>query len=186
MFSRSLLQATRIFNTPIRAMSIKDGDKIPSAHVSVVKYSDSGFTSEVVDTVKYLENKKVVLVAYPGAFTPTCMNTHIPDYINNATKIKQQGADEIIAMTLNDPFVVTAFAEKLGGKQHINYIADGNGEFTKALGIGMDLSVAQLGTRPRRLSMVIHNNKVLEINDENGPKLTEVSSCSTILKQVKK
>ena len=83
---------------------------------------------------------------------------------------------------MNDPFVVTAFAEKLGGKQHINYMADGNGEFTKALGIMMDLSVAQLSHRGKRLSMVIHNNKVIEINDENGPKLTEVSSCSTILK----
>ncbi len=89
-------------------------------------------------------------------------------------------------MSVNDPFVVTAFAERLGGKQHINYIADGNGEFTKALGIGMDLSVAQLGTRTKRMSFVIHNNTVISINDENGPKLTEVSSCSTILKQAKK
>ena len=186
MFSRSLFQSTRLFSMPLRSMSIKVGDKIPSAHVSVVKFGDSGFTSEIVDTAKYLENKKVVIVAYPGAFTPTCMNTHIPEYINNATKVKQQGADEIIAMSVNDPFVVTAFAEKLGGKQHVNFFADGNGEFTKALGIGMDLSVAQLSTRSKRMSMVVHSNKVIEINDENGPKLTEVSSCSTILKQVKK
>ncbi len=85
MFSRSLLQATRTFTIPFRSMSIKVGDKIPSAHVSVVKFGVSGFTSEIVDTHKYLENKKVVLVTYPGAFTPTCMNTHIPDYINHAT-----------------------------------------------------------------------------------------------------
>ena len=114
------------------------------------------------------------------------MATHIPDYINNATKVKEQGADEIICMSVNDPFVVSAFAEKLGGKQHVNYLADGNGQFTKALGIELDLSVAQLSVRGRRLSMVIKKNTVIEINDENGPKLTEVSSCSTILKQVKK
>lgn len=167
-------------------MSIKVGDKIPSANVAIVKYGANGFQSEVVDTAKYFENKHIVLVNYPGAFTPTCMATHIPDYINNATKVKEQGADEIICMSVNDPFVVSAFAEKLGGKQHVNYLADGNGQFTKALGIELDLSVAQLSVRGRRLSMVIKKNTVIEINDENGPKLTEVSSCSTILKQVKK
>ncbi len=140
----------------------------------------------MVETVKYFENKHVVLVSYPGAFTPTCMGTHIPDYINNAAQVKEQGVDEIICMSVNDPFVVQAFAEKLGGKENVNFLADGNGSFTKALGIGFDLSGRQLSVRGKRLSMVIKNNIVIEINDENGGALTEVSSCSTILKQVKK
>lgn len=172
--------AHRLFST------VKVGDKLPSALVAVVKYGPEGFKSETVDTSKYFENKHVVLVGYPGAFTPTCMATHIPDYINNASQLKEQGADEIIAMSVNDPFVVSAFAEKLGGKHHVNFIADGNGEFTKALGLELDLSVAQLSTRGKRMSMVVKNNSVISMNNEDGPGLTEVSSCSTVLGQVKK
>ncbi len=127
-----------------------------------------------------------MLVGYPGAFTPTCMATHIPDYINNATKLKEQGVDEIICMSVNDPFVVSAFAEKLGGKDLVNFIADGNGEFTKALGLQLDLSVAQLSVRGKRMSMVVKQNTVISFNNEDGPKLTEVSACKTVLGQVKK
>lgn len=168
------------------ASTVKVGDKVPSALVAVVKYGANGFQTEQVDISKYLENKHAVLVGYPGAFTPTCMATHIPDYINNAAKIREQGADEIICFSVNDPFVVTAFAEKLGGKGLVNFVADGNGEFTKALGLDMDLSVAQLSVRGKRMSMVVKQNTVIEVNNEDSPKLTEVSSCSTILKQVKK
>ena len=70
------------------------------------------------------------------------MATHVPDFIAKAEAIKAAGCDEILALAVNDPFVITAFAEKLGGKQQINYIADGNGELTKALGLQLDLSVA--------------------------------------------
>ena len=86
-------------------------------------------------------------------------------------------------MSVNDPFVVSAFAEKLGGKHLVNYIADGNGDFTKALGLHLDLSAAQLGAvRTKRMSMIIKSGKVTTLNNEDGPKLTEISSCSTILK----
>jgi peroxiredoxin len=113
------------------------------------------------------------------------MATHIPDYIENADKLKAQGVDEIIAMSVNDPFVVTAFAQHLGGKDKIHYLADGNGELTKALGLEMDLSVAHLARRGMRMSMVVKNGVVTEVNNENGPGLTETSSCSTVLKQTK-
>ena len=124
--------------------AVKVGDTIPAAKVSVVKFDQAtgGFVAQQVETQEYFKNKNVVLVGYPGAFTPTCMATHIPDYIKNAQSIKDSGTDEIIAMSVNDPFVVTAFAEKLGGKEAINFIADGNGDFTKALGLNFDLSVA--------------------------------------------
>ena len=113
------------------------------------------------------------------------MATHLPEYIENATKIKQQGADEIIAVSVNDPFVVSHFAEKLDGRQHMNFFADGNGELTKKLGLEMDLSVAHLGTRCKRFSMVVKQGTVIEVNNEDGPNLTEKSACKTILKQVK-
>ena len=136
---------SRFFNmAPRRMFTIKVGDAIPSAKVSVVKFdaAKNGFSSEIVDTQEYFKNKTVVLVGYPGAFTPTCMATHIPEYINNAQTIKSKGTDEIIAMSVNDPFVVSAFAEKLGGKHLVNYIADGNGDFTKALGLEFNLTAA--------------------------------------------
>ena len=88
-------------------------------------------------------------------------------------------------MSVNDPFVVTEFAKLLDGKDLVNFIADGNGEFTKALGMGLDLSVVQLGdTRTKRCSMIIKRNSVVELNNEDGPGFTEVSSAATIVSQM--
>ena len=109
----------------------------------------------------------------------------MPDFIAQAEAIKAAGADEILALAVNDPFVITAFAEKLGGKQLINFVADGNGEFTKALGLGLDLSVAQLGNnRTKRCSMIVSEGKVIEVNSEDGPALTEISGADRILEQL--
>ena len=167
-----------------RNFSVKVGDAFPSATVSVVKCDTKGdFASEIVDASEYLANKNVVVVGYPGAFTPTCMSTHLPEYIAQAQKIKDQGADEIIALSVNDPFVVTAFAKFLDGKHLVNFIADGNGELTKALGLGMDLSAVQLGeVRSKRFSMIIKRGSVVEFNNEEGPSLSEKSAAATILK----
>ena len=110
------------------------------------------------------------------------MAEHIPQFIESATAIKEAGADEILAMSVNDPFVVTAFANKLGGGKHINYIADGNGEFTKALGLDFDLSAVQLGPiRMKRCSLIANNNSLIEVNNEDGAAYTETSAPSTIL-----
>jgi len=123
-------------NTMRSFAAITAGDRFPSAVVSIVKHDGkNGFSSEIVDAAEYLQGRKVVIVGYPGAFTPTCMATHVPDFIAKAESIKAAGCDEILALAVNDPFVITAFAEKLGGKQLISYIADGNGELTKALGL---------------------------------------------------
>ena len=87
-------------------------------------------------------------------------------------------------MSVNDPFVVTEFARYLDGKNLVNFIADGNGEFTKALGLDFDLSVVQLGNcRTKRCSMIIKRNAVVELNNEDGPGFTEISSAATILSQ---
>ena len=115
------------------------------------------------------------------------MQQHIPGYIASAAQIKAGGADEILAMSVNDPFVVTAFAEKLDGKQLVNYIADGNGEFTKALGLDFDLSAVQLGNvRSKRFSMVVKNNSVVHFNNEDGPAATEISDAKTVVGQISK
>ena len=188
MFARSMLRASAMPRMAMRPFStIQVGSKLPSALVSVVSHNGEGFQNDIVDLADYVQGKKVVIVGYPGAFTPTCMATHVPDFIAKAEAIKAAGCDEILALSVNDPFVVTAFAEKLGGKQLINYVADGNGEFTKAVGLSLDLKVAQLGDdRTKRCSMLVSQGQVVELNNEDGPALTEISGADRILEQLGK
>ena len=134
---------------------------------------------------EYFENKNIVLIGYPGAFTPTCMSEHLPGYVGLAETMLKQGADEILALSVNDPFVVTAFAEYLGSKKLINFLADGNGEFTTALDLGMDLSSVHMGQlRTRRLSMIIKRNRIIYMNDEQGAQMTGLSSAQNLLTQI--
>ena len=174
----------RHFSTSDKQVQI--GDKFPSAVVAIVKYdAQDGFTNEIVDINEYFENKNIVLIGYPGAFTPTCMSQHIPQFIAKADEIKVKGADEIVAMSVNDPFVVTAFAELLGGRDRVTYIADGNGELSEALGLGMDLTAVQLGPiRSKRFTMIIKNNVITQLNSENGAQFTEKSCAAKIVDQI--
>ena len=152
----------RMMQFSSRAFAVQVGDSVPSVEVPIVRFKDGAFAHEKFNLAEYCKNKHVVVVGYPGAFTPTCMATHIPEYITNAEKIKStKGVDEILALSVNDPFVVKAFAEHLGGKDKINYIADGNGELTRALGQECDLSVAHLAKRGNRMSLVIKGDKVI-------------------------
>jgi len=190
MFTRSLLNRS-MFAQRMQVMrsfaTITEGAKIPSALASVVKHDGENFVSEIVDIADYVQGKKVVIVGYPGAFTPTCQSTHVPDFISKAESIKSAGCDEILCWSVNDPFVVSAFAEKLGGKHLVSYIADGNGELTKATGLGLDLSVAQLGDkRTKRCSILVKEGQVLNLNNEDGPGLTEISGADRILEQLGK
>lgn len=89
-------------------------------------------------------------------------------------------------MAVNDPFVVAAFARKLEGDENVSWIADGNGDFAKALNVGVDLKKAGLGARCRRFTMIIENNKVIEFNDEKGPEMTDLSRVHTVLSQIKR
>ena len=182
MLARQLRNSYAMYAQMQRSFAVKVGDKLPAISVPVIRHTADGFVHEAQDIAEYTKDRHVVVVGYPGAFTPTCMATHIPDYINNADKLKSQGVDEVLAMSVNDPFVVKAFADHLGGKDKINFIADGNGELTSALGLEFDLSAAHLAKRGVRMSMVIKDNVVVEVNNENGPGLTEVSGCSTLLK----
>ena len=123
--------------------TIENGHEVPSAQVGLVKYSThKGYETSHVDFKEYVDGKNVVVVGYPGAFIPTCMGQHLPGFIKIADQLKKQGTDEILALSVNDPFVVTAFAEYLGGHDLISYVADGNGDLTRALGLELDLSAA--------------------------------------------
>ena len=164
--------------------NIASGDSVPAANVSILTLKNGQYEKDAVNTSQYFAKGKFVVVGFPGAFTPTCTATHIPEYIQRASELQAAGA-KIFAMAVNDPFVLKAFAESLGGKDKIGYLADGNAEFTKALDAGLDLSAAGLGFRSRRFSLLIEDGKVVQFNDEQGPKLTDVSKVSQILGQLK-
>ena len=141
-----------------------------------------------VNTRSHFAGKKVVLFALPGAFTPTCSSTHLPGYAEKAAELKAQGVDEIACLSVNDGFVMKSWGEDLGVKESdVTLLPDGNGEFTKAMGMDCDKSAIGFGDRSWRYSMVIDNNEIKKIFAE--PKKDgdpfEVSDVDTMLAYLK-
>lgn len=160
-------------------MSIKVGDKIPSA--TLMQMKDGG--PKPVKTDDLFAGKKVVVFALPGAFTPTCSAKHLPSFVQNADAIKAKGVDAIACVSVNDAFVMGAWGEqqKVGNK--IMMLADGNGDLTKALGLEMDGSRFGMGKRSQRFAMLVDNGVVKELNVEE-PGAFAVSSAEHVLKQL--
>jgi len=156
-------------------MSIEVGQSIPSCTLKTM--TDNGPVD--ITTADIFDSKKVVLFAVPGAFTPGCSMTHLPGYVVNADKIKAAGVDTIVCMAVNDAFVMGAWG-KAQNAEEILMLADGNGEFTKALGLELDGSGFGLGTRSQRFAMIVENGKVTHLNVEPGPGV-DVSSAETIM-----
>jgi peroxiredoxin len=130
-----------------------------------------------VSTDELFKGKKVVLFSVPGAFTPTCSNQHLPSYLKNFDKIKAQGVDTIACMAVNDAFVMDAWGKDRGVGDKIKMLADGNGDYTKALGLEFDLTKGGLGKRGKRFSMIVDNGVVKEVNvDESGYSLTSAEA----------
>ena len=157
-------------------MSIKVGDRVPS--VSLKMKTADGI--QTVSTDELFKGKKVVLFALPGAFTPTCSAKHVPGYVNNYDALKGKGVDAIACVSVNDAFVMGAWGkdQNAGGKVHM--LADGNGEFTRALGLEFDASKFGMGKRSQRYSMVVDNGVVKAVNVEQ-PGAFEVSSAEYML-----
>ncbi len=147
-------------------MSIQVGDKLPTV---TLKYLGAEGMQEL-NTGDYFAGKKVVVFAVPGAYTPTCSQTHLPGYVNNVDSLKAKGIDEVACLAVNDPFVMKAWAEQNGADGKIQMLPDGNGEFTKALGLELDGSGAGLGTRSLRFSMLVDDGvvKTLDVEDKAG------------------
>merc|ERR1712159_293791 len=144
---------------------ISIGDKIPNNNLKVIEYIGDKYVSTPVSTESLLSRGRYIIFGYFGAFNPTCESFQIPEYISKAEELKADGITKIMAMSVNDPFTVQAFAEKMGAKDSIDFIADGTGAFTQALGVEADLSDYQFGTRYRRFSMVVENGRVIQFND---------------------
>ena len=156
-------------------MTIQTGDNIPACTLKTM--GDKGPADISTDDI--FSGKKVVLFAVPGAFTPGCSMTHLPGYVVNADKIKAAGVDTIVCMAVNDAFVMGAWGEAQNASELL-MLADGNGEFTAALGLELDGSGFGLGTRSQRFAMVVENGTVTHLNVEPGPGV-DVSSAETIM-----
>ena len=159
-------------------MTIKEGDKLPEATVHIMK--DGRPTA--VSTNELFAGKKVVLFAVPGAYTPTCSQAHLPGFVVNADAIKAKGVDSIICMAVNDAFVMDSWGKDHNAEQLV-MVGDGNGEFTKALGLEMDGSGFGLGTRSQRFAMVVDDGVVTKLAVEEPGKF-EVSKAEAILEAI--
>ena len=156
-------------------MSIQVGDKVPASTMKVM--GEQGPTDITTDQI--FAGKKVLLFAVPGAFTPGCSMTHLPGYVVNADKIKAAGVDTIACMAVNDAFVMDAWG-KAHNAEELLMLADGNGEFTAALGLELDGSGFGLGTRSQRFAMLVDDGTVSQLNVEEGPGV-DVSSAETMM-----
>ncbi|CAM4286936.1 peroxiredoxin [Vreelandella rituensis] len=155
-------------------MTISVGDKIPDI---TIKTNGPGGPQDI-STGELFANKRVVLFAVPGAFTPGCSNTHMPGFVVNADKILEKGVDTIACMAVNDAFVLDAW-QKNQNAQAFTMLADGNADFTKALGLELDASGAGMGTRCKRFALIADDGVVNYIGvDSKGVK---DSSAETVL-----
>lgn len=133
-----------------------------------------------VRTGDILGQGKVVLFAVPGAFTPGCSKVHLPGYVEHADELKAKGVTTIACVAVNDPWVMQAWADSQGVGDKIVMLADGNGEFTRAMGLEFDGAVAGLGVRSQRYAAVIEGGVITELDVEAGPGV-DVSACSALL-----
>jgi peroxiredoxin len=167
-------------------MTIKVGDKLPEATLYEFIEVEGNGCSVGPNAFKVSElarGKKIAVFGLPGAFTPTCSAQHVPGYLEQHDALKGKGVDEIWCVSVNDAFVMGAWGrdQKTGGK--IRMMADGSGEFTKALGLEMDLGARGLGMRSQRYSMLVEDGVVRQI-DVEAPGKFEVSSAKAMLERL--
>jgi peroxiredoxin len=161
-------------------MAIKVGDTLPM-ELKLKEMKDGAPRDVTVgDLVK---GKRVVLFAVPGAFTPTCSMKHLPGFVRDAEKIRAKGVDEVICLAVNDVFVMDAWGRSSGAEGKVRMVADGNGEFTRAVGLDLDASGFGMGRRSQRYGMVVKDGRVEQLRVEPGPGLN-VCSAEAMLPQL--
>ncbi len=165
---------------------IKVGDRLPEGTLTEFIETETAGCSlgpnsfKVSDLVK---GKKIAIFGLPGAFTPTCSAKHVPSYLANYDKLKAKGVDEIWCISVNDAFVMGAWGRDQKATGKIRMMADGSAEFAKKLGLELDLTARGMGVRMNRISMLVDNGVVKQLNVE-GPGKFEVSDAGTMLKQL--
>jgi glutaredoxin/glutathione-dependent peroxiredoxin len=161
-------------------MTIAKGDRLPEATFRVL--GSEGITT--LTTGEIFDGKKVVLFAVPGAFTPTCHLKHLPGFIENAGAFKKKGIDTVACVAVNDPFVLDAWADASKGKGKVLFLSDGNGEFTKKIGMDFDGSGIGLGTRSKRYAMLVDDGVVEVLNVEASPGVAQESTADKLLEAI--
>jgi len=161
-------------------MPIKAGDKLPNATFRVM--TAEGPKPRTTDEI--FKGRKIALFGVPGAFTPTCNNLHLPSFLNNAAAFKAKGVDAIAVTAVNDVFVMTQWQKASGAEAKIDFLADGNGEFAKAIDMTLDGSGNGLGLRSKRYSMLVEDGVVKKLNIEEAPGKVDVSGGDALLKQL--
>jgi len=166
---------------------IKVGDALPA--VTLYEYSEvegegCSIGPNPVDVAKAAAGKTIALFALPGAFTPTCSAKHVPGYVENAEALKAAGVDEIWCLSVNDAFVMGAWARDQKSAGKVRMLADGSADFAKAAGLTLDLTARGMGLRSNRYSMLVKDGKVAALNVE-APGKFEVSDAATLLAQAK-
>jgi glutaredoxin/glutathione-dependent peroxiredoxin len=170
-----------------RPNMIQVGDSLPPATLmeySEVEGNGCSLGPNPVDVAKAAAGKTIALFALPGAFTPTCSAKHVPGYVEQFSEFKAAGVDEIWCISVNDAFVMGAWAREQKTTGKVRMLADGSADFTKATGLTLDLTARGMGVRSNRYSMLLKNGKVASLNIE-APGKFEVSDAATLLAQAK-
>jgi len=158
---------------------IKVGDRLPDGVFKIKR--DDGTVSDVT-TAELFGGQKVVLVGVPGAFTSTCHNAHIPQFVANADALKRRGVERIAVMSTNDHHVMKVWSEALGADGKIDFLADGNGDFTRGLGLAIEMRPGGLGWRCRRFSALVEDGvvKVLNFEPEGAKGISATGAAAMI------
>jgi peroxiredoxin len=166
---------------------IQVGDPLPAvtlSEYSEVEGNGCSIGPNPVDVTKAAAGKTLAIFAVPGAFTPTCSNQHLPGYLEKAAALKAAGVDEIWCLSVNDPFVMGAWARDQKTVGRVRLLADGDARFATAVGLTLDLTGRGMGLRSARYSMLVRNGKVAALNVE-APGKFEVSDAATMLAQAR-
>ena len=161
-------------------MAISVGEKLPESKLVYVGADGP----DQITTSDLFGGKKVVMFAVTGAFTPTCNANHLPGFIAKAEEILAKGVDEIAVISVNDIHVMSSWAEASGGKGKIRFIADGSANYTKEIGMDIDLSEVGMGVRSLRFSMIVEDGVVTTLNAGDGPGQATIAGAETILTQL--
>ncbi|KAF7723839.1 hypothetical protein EC973_001564 [Apophysomyces ossiformis] len=169
-------------------MSVKVGDKIPDVELKYVPYDKDEDLKACPRPIPYklheqLKGKKAIIFAIPGAFTPTCSEQHVPDYLAKYDELKAKGVDVIICTAINDGFVMNAFAKVSGTTDKIIMASEGGSGFYEKLGLTQDLTKAGMGIRSRRFALLVDDLVVKYVGVEDGPGLS-VSGASAVLSKL--
>jgi peroxiredoxin len=160
-------------------MSLTVGDRVPEAEFFIMTPEGR----KKLPSSEVFNGKKIVLFGVPGAFTGTCHKLHVPSYLLNLDQIKAKGVDTVACLAVNDADVMHAWSKQTGADGKILFLADGNGDFTRAMGLERDFSAGGMGKRSARYSMIVENGVIKKMNVEDKPGVN-VSGGDTILEQL--